>query len=278
MSTPRSLFQLPSFRLAMGIAVILILWIGYFIITDTDATIKLTSDGLSLIIDDIGIALMILAFIVPVVVLTAANHRFKQLAEQMQQQEQQNAFANHYLHVAQFTDYMNDELMKRLGMNSRVVHQVFYPQSRENDFTVNDNLVKFIKSKLVEIVQASKVVNQLYGSQDGDEKAVAQNRVEFAMAQSVGLMVFLAGQVNGGRPECQDFHFLKDAMADYLDVINALIGFDGVSDGTVDLSDFYQLFNIQEVKSWFTRNDNFLRLCCEQNERDDPLVAELAQW
>jgi hypothetical protein len=106
----------------------------------------------------------------------------------------------------------------------------------------------------------------LYRSTDEDEKAVAQNRLEFVISQSVELMYFVAGQLRGHPPECRDFYFLKDAMADYFDLINEVSNFDGINDTTYDLAVFSRLFEVGDIKAWFGRNEHFLRRLLSDNE------------
>lgn len=269
-----SLFKLPSFWLAILMPLVMALWVGYFITLDADLTLALNHKGLVFAAGYFQLPLLILALTIPGVALVVANHRSRQLVWQMQLQRRQTRFANHYLHVGQFNDHIKDELIKRLGINGRVLHKVFYPHTQAGDMRINEPLLDFIHHKFTDIMQASQLAITLCGSQDSDEKAVAKNRVGYVMTQSVALMYFIARQVRGQNPECMDFYFLKDAMADYFDVINEVICFDGISDGSINLTDFSRLFDVQEVKSWFARNDNFLRLLNQQNEKENELEGE----
>ncbi|MFT4929199.1 MAG: hypothetical protein ACI8WB_005329 [Phenylobacterium sp.] len=279
MSVEHRLMKLPSFWLAVIIPLGLAVWLAFLIYNTADGSLIFapTPQGLAFAIDYFQVPLLFLVLVIPSLALLISNQRTALLKQQMLSQQQQTTFANHYLHISQFNQHMPPELMKRLGMSSRVLHKVFYPHSREGDFALNDKLASFILFKFAEIVQASEVALKLAQSHDADEKAVAHNRIEYVMGQSVSLMMFFAARVKGQQPQCMDFYFLKDAMADYFDAIDGVVNFDGFKDGHFDLSAFAQLFDAKEVKAWFARNDNFLRLLCRENNQVNALDGEFEQ-
>lgn len=276
----RALFQLPSFWLALSIPLLLALGLGYISTLGAGLSFSFNARGLAFALDYFLLPLLILLLLIPAVMLVAVNHRSQQRALKIRHGQQQDRFANHYLHVEQFGCHAKAELLKRLGISSRVLHQVFFPQSLQGDFAIHTPLVRFVYLQFAGIVQAAQVINQLQqgADQDEDEKAVATNRLEFVMTRSVLLMSFFARQVRGQRPDCLDFYFLKDAMADYFDLINEVVNFDGICDDALGLSDFNRLFERPAVKSWFARNDNFLRLLCRQTGQENPLFEEYRQY
>jgi hypothetical protein len=268
-SPGQSLFGLALFWVAVVVPLLLALWTGYVGFAGSGLTFIQALNRPAYFIAP----LLVLSLMIPAVVLVGVNHRSKQQQAQFEQQRVQQYFANHYLHTEQFSSHMNNELLKRLGMSARVIHKMFYPGSTQGDFAVNSSLVNFISLKFAEIVQAAQVVVKLDNTQeDDDEKAVAQNRVEFVLSHSVNLMYFFAGQVRGHSPECNDFYFLKDALADYFDLINDVINFDGISDSSIDLCEFRQLFAMGDVKAWFARHDNFLTILCSESEQDNSML------
>ncbi|NQZ11067.1 MAG: hypothetical protein HRT35_28275 [Algicola sp.] len=226
----------------------------------------------------LGVLLITLGLAAPCIALIILNHRNKQMDQQLDLQHKQAAFANHYIHVEHFNAHMPAELLKRLGMSSRVLHTLFYPGSKNGDFADNQSLVKFIHCQFAEVVQAAQVVLKLQKSLDDDELAVVNNRLEFAINHSVALMYFIADKARGQSPQCNDFYFIKDTMADYSDLFNAVIYFDGMADNKYDLSAYFELFDVADNKVWFSRNEHFLRRCREDNQQNNPLLAEFEQW
>lgn len=279
MSVEHRLIKLPSFWLAVIIPLGLAVWLAFLIYNTADGSLIFapTPQGLAFAVDYFQVPLLFLALVIPSLALIISNQRTALLKQQMLSQQQQTTFANHYLHISQFSQHMPPELMKRLGMSSRVLHKVFYPHSCEGHFALNKKLASFILFKFAEIMQASEVALKLVDSRDADEKVVAHNRIEYVMQQSVSLMMFFAVRVRGQQPQCMDFYFLKDAMADYFDVIDGVVNFDGFKDGYFDLSAFAALFDAKEVKVWFAQHDNFLRLLCRENTQANALDGEFEQ-
>ena len=226
----------------------------------------------------LGVLLITLGLATPCIALIILNHRNKQMGQQLDLQREQASFANHYIHVEHFNAHMPNELLKRLGMSSRVLHTLFYPGSKTGDFSDNQSLVKFIHCQFAEVVQAAQVVLKLHQSKDDDELAVVTNRLEFAINHSVALMHFIAAKSRGQSPQCNDFYFIKDAMADYCDLFNAVIYFDGLADNKYDLSAYFELFELADNKAWFSRNEHFLRRCTDEIQQNNPLVAEFEKW
>jgi len=221
---------------------------------------------------------MIVVVVTPAVVLVLLNERNRVALEHNQILRQKLDFERHYHHVDQFSRHINPELLKRLGVAPRVLHQLSFPATRDGEFSLNDSVYEFIHHSFAQISQAAQVIEKLYASLDEDEQVVAQNRLEFVINQSVYLMYFIAKKVKGEAPQCKDFYFLKDALADYYDLIMSVVDFDGRSEHCYDLAAFNQVFVDKSIKTWFIRNQMFLQQACTLASSANPLEDDYQKW
>lgn len=91
----------------------------------------------------------ILALIIPIIALLAANHRSEQTKEQIRVTNDQNIFSNYYKHFEEFSKYVDNhksEDIKILDVDVRYAHGVIFPHANNGDYSISENVVKVIDS------------------------------------------------------------------------------------------------------------------------------------
>lgn len=182
------------------------------------------------------------------------------------------------LHAQQFVEFMPADLCKRLGISPIVIHRLFFPRVLDGDLAINAHLLRFIHHGFAQLAQASEVVEQLADSEDEDEQAVKHNRLAFIVEHSVGLMYFIAEQSHGESPDCKEAYFVKDALADYADLIKATVAFSMVEPASFDLSGTFALFDDKQYQGWFNRNRDLLVKQCKLCTQQNPFAELFKQW
>ena len=215
---------------------------------------------------------------VPLALIMLFIERNKLAREQNHLLRLEASSTNAQLHTQQFTEFMPADLCKRLGVSPVVLHRLFFPQVLEGDLAINDKLLNFIHHGFAELAQATEVIEKLADSEDQDEQAVKNNRLAFIIEQSVGLMYFIAEQSHGDAPDCKEAYFVKDALADYADLIRAIVAFSMTPAATFDLRPTFALFDDKQYQDWFSRNRDLLASQCRDCARQNPFAEQYHKW
>lgn len=102
------------------------------------------------------VPLAILALIIPIVALLAANHRSEQTKEQIRVANEQNSFSNYYKHIEEFEKYLNKVWNSKLHTSSpRKLHKVLFPNARYGDFSISVNVWETYHSMVSRFVEQS---------------------------------------------------------------------------------------------------------------------------
>ncbi|ELI1839073.1 hypothetical protein RQV73_001740 [Vibrio fluvialis] len=102
------------------------------------------------------VPLAILALIIPIVALLAANHRSEQTKEQIRVANEQNSFSNYYKHIEEFEKYLNKIWNSKLHTSSpRKMHKVLFPNARYGDFSIADSVWESFNSMVTRFVEQS---------------------------------------------------------------------------------------------------------------------------
>lgn len=113
----------------------------------------------------------VLAILIPVIAVLAANHRSAQTKEQMYLTQEQikhtqaqikittenNAFSNYFKHSEEFGKYLTtrSSVEKLLTANSRHLHRSLFPDAKQGIYHVNTKTLETINSHVETILQAS---------------------------------------------------------------------------------------------------------------------------
>ncbi|MCG6359171.1 hypothetical protein K6U58_11335 [Vibrio fluvialis] len=91
------------------------------------------------------IPLGILALIIPIVALLAANHRSEQTKKQIEVTNNQNQFSNYYKHIEEFGKYfdqISDKITYIKEHDYRHLHSIIFPESMTGKYRTSDNFVE----------------------------------------------------------------------------------------------------------------------------------------
>ncbi|WP_330961181.1 hypothetical protein [Photobacterium sp. 53610] len=91
------------------------------------------------------VPLGVLALIIPLVALLAANHRSEQTKEQIRLNGIQNNFSNYYKHREEFEKWL-EQFNFRNMKGARIIHDQIFPNSKSGDYTISDQLIFDIES------------------------------------------------------------------------------------------------------------------------------------
>lgn len=106
------------------------------------------------------IPLGVVALIIPIVALLAANHRSEQTKEQMRLASENNNFSNFYKHTAEFESYLAEHEDAKIKISlPRKFHRLAFPDARYGDFAVGQNIDAQINRHLEDILDASINLN-----------------------------------------------------------------------------------------------------------------------
>ncbi|WP_425054224.1 hypothetical protein [Pseudomonas abyssi] len=157
-----ALLTITSFSLACVIA-----WSSQPLNVDT------SFNGFNNALNIFKLPLGVIALIIPIFALLAANHRSEQSKEQMRIAQEQNNFSNHYKHVEEFEKYCSnmDKTESIISGNIRRLHLATFPKSRSGSYELSEELFR----------AASKISNAIlafYQKKDADQIALEKDLME----------------------------------------------------------------------------------------------------
>lgn len=89
----------------------------------------------------------ILAIIIPVIALLAANHRSEQTKEQIKVTNEQNIFSNYYKHIDEFSKYIalkDGGFENGIKVEPRYSHSLVFPYAKDGDYSISNDLIEII--------------------------------------------------------------------------------------------------------------------------------------
>lgn len=159
----KSFLHLPIVWFAIVILFILAIVFGAVITAHTPLVWDFRSDGFNLFISTFRFPLGILALVIPIVALLAANHRSEQTKEQIRITGLQNNFANYYKHLEEFVKF-SDKYPDVKSIDFRYAHKKLYPNSQSGDYSICPMLIGLLE-------QMQKMPYHLYDKYPDDVKA-----------------------------------------------------------------------------------------------------------
>lgn len=122
-----SFLSLKILWVVVSIHIILAILISLTIAYNSNLAINLNYIGVNFFVEIFKVPLAILALIIPMVALLAANHRSVQTKEQIQITSEQNVFSNHYKHLEEFEKYCTsifdhdaDKILKPRQLHAKI--------------------------------------------------------------------------------------------------------------------------------------------------------------
>ncbi|WP_182038966.1 hypothetical protein [Vibrio alginolyticus] len=118
-------------------------FISIVIICNTPITWDFSADGFNYFISTFRFPIAILALIIPIIALLAANHRSEQTKEQIRAANQQNIFTNYYKHLEEFKKYVDTlNIPSVTDIEIRKLHRKLFPDALYGDLSPNINLAQ----------------------------------------------------------------------------------------------------------------------------------------
>ncbi|EGQ7857877.1 hypothetical protein H9W03_002885 [Vibrio parahaemolyticus] len=173
----KSFIELPVVWLFIFIIFVLALLCGLLIAANTPLVLSFSSDGFNYFLSSFRFPLGILALIIPIVALLAANHRSEQTKEQIRVTNMQNVFSNHYKHIEEFKKYIDG--LKINSMNDvriRKLHKKMFPRSFEGIHSIDSGLANEFAEGCEYILQYLNMPS------DKLNATLAVNRIDYLMA------------------------------------------------------------------------------------------------
>lgn len=130
------------------------------IICNSNLTTSYDYTGFNNALNIFKIPLGILALIIPIVALLAANHRSEQTKEQMRLASENNNFSNFYKHTEEFESYLTEHEESKTKISlPRKFHRLAFPGAKHGDFKVGEKIVSKIDAYLLDIILESAGLN-----------------------------------------------------------------------------------------------------------------------
>ncbi len=174
----KSLIELKILWFVVGGFAAFAAFIALIVGLNSEITLEYSYTGFNHTIVVFRVPLAILALIIPIVALLAANHRSEQTKEQIRVANEQNSFSNYYKHIEEFEKYLNKIWDKKSHTSSpRKLHKVLFPNARYGDFSISIAIWDNYESMVSQFV---KQTSELTKCEKSD-----QNRILVEMQETV---------------------------------------------------------------------------------------------
>lgn len=135
--------------------------------------------GINNVLTIFKVPLGVLALIIPMVALLAANHRSVQTREQIKMTNSQNIFANHYKHAEEFEKYFKSHIKTIYSKNLQKTHSIVFPDTLQGQYEANPELIEQVELIL------QKVINSLKGFETDNYNVLGLMAEQLALISEV---------------------------------------------------------------------------------------------
>ncbi|MGR5150210.1 hypothetical protein ACQKP8_27145 [Photobacterium alginatilyticum] len=163
----KSFVQLPILWVVVSLITIISSVVFISIIVNTDLIWSFDANGFNLFLSYFKVPLSILALIIPIVALLAANHRSEQTREQIRISNSQNSFSNHYKHIEEFEKYLASHLHVLSVVNIRKAQRGIFPNTINGDFSISDAVKNDFDNECYNLMS---IINQFSVGHKGSKK------------------------------------------------------------------------------------------------------------
>ncbi|WP_419243569.1 hypothetical protein ACN08P_19880 [Photobacterium leiognathi subsp. mandapamensis] len=149
-SPNKSLIQLRVLWIVVGIISLISTICFILIYKNSNIITDITYHGFNMFIVIYRVPLSILALIIPIIALLAANHRSEQTREQIRLANDQNNFSNYYKHIEEFEKYSSKiSTENKIEFKStRKLYKKLFPNARNGDFKIKYSFMEYNGEKL----------------------------------------------------------------------------------------------------------------------------------
>lgn len=152
----KSLIELKILWIVVGGFICFAVFVGLIVGVNSQLESDYSYEGFNHALVVFRVPLSILALIIPIVALLAANHRSEQTKEQIRVASEQNSFSNYYKHVEEFEKYLDKIWNGKLHTSSpRRLHKALFPKARYGDFSIPASVWERYNSMVTRFVEQS---------------------------------------------------------------------------------------------------------------------------
>ncbi|MCK5605541.1 hypothetical protein KAR91_26850 [Candidatus Pacearchaeota archaeon] len=164
----KSFVSLPALWFVVGLLFTLAAVLAFIIADHSEIAWVLDYKGFNNVFTIFKWPLTLLALIIPIVALLAANHRSEQTKAQILSTNEQNVFANYYKHIEEFEKYLSSHITNTNSKitNTRNTHRALFKDADKGDFLLSPNIRESIELAGRELVILFKY---FYGGHKGTE-------------------------------------------------------------------------------------------------------------
>lgn len=145
MSSPKSIYEDPQFRLAIAIPALSFIASGAAILSNSDLDLSLTYDGFNTFLQIFKFPLGCLALAVPLIALAVTNFRTIQTERQILAQQSQNNFVNYFKHIEEYEKYL-DSISEKIKVDHNQILIYTNPCSHAGSAIQNFHPAAFLNS------------------------------------------------------------------------------------------------------------------------------------
>ncbi len=168
-------FKLPILWIFISLILIVAFVITQSIISNTNLDLgdSYSSSWFNNIVEKFQVPIGILALLIPIIAILNANHRSEQAKKQIEINQEQNIFANHYKHLDSFKAHVEEIIKSHNLMYFEIIsivnlHKCCFPKSLEG--------IRNLDKKLIDLInyQLSTLYNSLKSMGESDKTQISE--------------------------------------------------------------------------------------------------------
>ncbi|MEZ8696480.1 hypothetical protein AB6D84_05120 [Vibrio lentus] len=140
----QSILELKIFKVLLSVQLVIALVSAILIISNSPLYFSFNYEGFNYFFNVFKFPLAVLASIIPVVALIAANHRSEQTKEQIRVTNSQNNFTNYYKHLEEFEKFAeiaSEKYSFHYAFNFRYLHSKLFSGAKEGHYSPNESVI-----------------------------------------------------------------------------------------------------------------------------------------
>lgn len=128
------------------------------IAANSDLKFAPTHEGFNYAVNAFKFPLGILASLIPIIALLAANHKSEQTKEQMRLASTNNNFTNYFKHLSEFESYIekHQEDKSIIIKSIRNLHKLSFPDAKLGNYKASSSLIKKSKETIEKIIRSTE--------------------------------------------------------------------------------------------------------------------------
>lgn len=154
----KSFFNLFIVRLFIVTIAAVSIAVAIIIIKNSNLEADYSYKGINQLLTIFKVPLSILATLIPILAVFAANHISEQSKESNRLSKEQNTFSNYYSHIEFFTKYMDTYQSNRVtNINSRKLHNLLFPLAKHGDYRISASEISKIIRVIIALIKPIKI-------------------------------------------------------------------------------------------------------------------------